>query len=72
MPCEETPSGRDVKKMYRMSLSSFNRLLTKILPWLEANQKQSSNASKGQCPIVAEIILHCTLCFLAGGSVHDT
>jgi hypothetical protein len=42
-----------------------------ILPWLEVNKKQSSNASKFRQPIVAEIILHCTLHFLADGSVHD-
>jgi hypothetical protein len=32
--------------------------------------KQSSNASIGRWPIVPEIILHCTLCYLAGGSVN--
>jgi len=59
------------KKMYRMSPLSFNRLLAMILPWLDMNKKQSSNASKGRRSITAEIILHCTLHFLAGGSVHD-
>jgi len=42
-----------------------------LLPWLNVDNKQSSNASKGRRPIVAEIILHCTLHYLAGGSVHD-
>ncbi len=35
------------------------------------NLKQSHNASKGKQPIVPEIIMHCTLCYLAGGSIHD-
>ncbi len=68
---KETSSGGDVKKMYRKLPSSFNRLLTMILPWVEVCKKQSSNASKGRRPIVAKIKLHCTLCFLGGGSVHD-
>ena len=59
------------KKMYRMSPSAFNKLLKMLLPWMNVDNKQSSNASKGRRPIVAEIILHCTLRYLAGGSVHD-
>jgi len=59
------------KRMYRMSLASFNKLIDLLLPWFHVNLKQSCNASKGKQPIVAEIIMHCTLCYLAGGSVHD-
>jgi hypothetical protein len=59
------------KRMYRMSLSSFNKLRTMLLPWLKVNLKQSSKASKGLRPIIPDIILHCTLCYPAGGSVHD-
>jgi len=58
-------------RMYRMSVASFNNLLDLLRPWLQVNLKQSCNASKGKQPIVAEIILHCTLRYLAGGSVHD-
>jgi len=36
------------KKMYRMSPSAFNKLLTMLLPWLHVDNKQSSNASKGR------------------------
>jgi hypothetical protein len=59
------------KKMYQMPPSAFNKLLKMLLPWMNVDNKQSSNASKGRRPIVAEIILHCTLRYLAGGSVHD-
>ncbi len=58
-------------RMYRMSVASFNNLLDLLQPWLQVNLKQTCNASKGKQPIVAEIILHCTLRYLAGGSVHD-
>jgi len=58
-------------RMYRMSVASFNNLLDLLRPWLQVNLKQTCNASKGKQPIVAEIILHCTLRYLAGGSVHD-
>jgi hypothetical protein len=59
------------KKMYWMSSASFSKLLKMLQPWLPVNNKQSCNASKGGKPIVLEIILHCTLCYLAGGSYHD-
>jgi len=59
------------KRMYRVSLASFNKLIDLLWPWLHVNLKQSCNASKGKQPIVAEIIMHCTLCYLAGGSVHN-
>jgi hypothetical protein len=59
------------KRMYRVSLASFNKLIDLLWPWLHVNLKQSCDASKGKQPIVAEIIMHCTLCYLAGGSVHN-
>jgi hypothetical protein len=55
-------------KMYQMSPSSFNKLLTILLLWV--NEKQSSIASYGMQHGVREIILHCILCFLAGSSIH--
>jgi hypothetical protein len=42
-----------------------------LLPWLQVNEKQSKNASLVNRPIVAELMLHCTLCYLGGGSYHD-
>jgi hypothetical protein len=42
-----------------------------LQPWLQTNAKQSSNASKGQKPIVPEKIMHCKLHYLAGGSYHE-
>jgi hypothetical protein len=59
------------KKMYGIMHTSFNKLLYMILPWLQVNARQSSNASKGKRPIIAELILHCTLHYLAGGSFDD-
>ena len=59
------------KKMYRMSPASFSKLLKMLQPWLPVNNKQSRNASKGENPIVSELILHCTIRYLAGGSYHD-
>ena len=62
---------KEFKKFYRMSLSLFNILLEIVRPHIKINLKQSSNASKGRCWIIHEIILHCTLRYLAGGSYHD-
>ena len=59
------------KRMYRMSLESFEKLLEMLQPWLLVNQEKARNASKGEDPISAELIMHCTLRYLAGGSVHD-
>jgi hypothetical protein len=56
--CQDTDYRGVIKKIYQMSPSSFNKLLTLLLPCLNVNLKQSSNTSKGQQPIVAEIILH--------------
>jgi hypothetical protein len=49
------------QKMYRMSVTSFDKLVDLLQPWLQVNLKQSHNASKGNQPIVPEIIMHCTL-----------
>jgi hypothetical protein len=62
---------KEFKKFYRMNLSSFNELLGLLRPHIKVNFKQSSNASNGRHPIIHEIILHCTLRYLAGGSYHD-
>ena len=59
------------RKMYRMSVTSFDKLVNLLRPWLQVNLKQSRNASKGNQPIVPEIIMHCTLRYLAGGALHD-
>jgi hypothetical protein len=62
---------RQFQKMYRMSVASFNKFIDFLQPWLGVNCKQSHEASQGKLPIVAELIMHCTLCYLARGSVHD-
>ena len=62
---------RQFKEMYRMRHTSFNKLLDLLRPSLIVNDKQARCASKGHSPIIPELILHCTLRYLAGGSVHD-
>jgi hypothetical protein len=49
----------------KYTLLEFIHLLIKI------NLKQSSNASNGRRTTIHEIILHCTLRYLCGGSYHD-
>ncbi len=49
------------QKMYRISVTSFDKLVELLQPWPQVNLKQSHNASKGNQPIVPEIIMHCTL-----------
>ena len=50
------------ERMYRMSLVSFNMLVKKLLPFLENKETTS---------IFPELVMHCVLRYLAGGSYHD-
>ena len=59
------------KVMYRMSYKSFCKLVQLLRKSLTVDPNQSSRASKGEVPISPEIIMHVTLRYLAGGSVHD-
>jgi hypothetical protein len=54
---------------YRMSLDSFNKLLNLLCPTMQLNDKYA--AMTGMEPICCEIMLHCTIRFLLGGSYHD-
>jgi hypothetical protein len=58
-------------RFYRMSYSSFQKLLTMLWPSLSVNCEQSRRRTSGLESIYAEIVLHCTLRFLAGGSYLD-
>jgi hypothetical protein len=54
---------------YRMSIESFNRLLDLLSPKLHLKDKYA--IISGSEPISCEIMLHCAIRFLAGGSYHD-
>jgi hypothetical protein len=55
---------------YWISVTSFIRLFNLIWPWLQVNLKQWQNTSKGNQPIVAEIIMHCAFHYVSRGSIH--
>jgi len=59
------------KRMYTMPLESFEKLLEMLQPWLLVNREKARNASKGEDPIGVDLIMHCTLRYLAGGTFHD-
>jgi len=52
-----------------MFLESFNKLLDVLSPRLQLKDKYA--VMNGSKPISCEIMLHCAICFLAGGSYHD-
>jgi hypothetical protein len=54
---------------YRMTLPSFNKLLCLLCPSLELRDKYAKMG--GFEPICCELMLHCCIHFLAGGSYHD-
>lgn len=55
--------------MYRMSLLSFNKLLQLLSPSLQLKEKYATIS--GAEPIQCELMLHCMIRFLSGGSFHD-
>jgi hypothetical protein len=69
--CQAAIMEKKFKRYYRMSLASFNKLLELLCAHIPINLKQSKNDSKGKHPIIAEIVLHCTLEYLSGCSYHD-
>jgi hypothetical protein len=52
-----------------MSDESFNKLLELLSPQLHLKDKYA--LLNGTKPISCEIMLHCAIRFLAGGSYHD-
>jgi len=57
--------------MYRMSHISFCKLLHLLLSYLKVNQHQGCRHRCGMCYISPELILHCLIRYMAGGSHHD-
>jgi hypothetical protein len=64
----ESPQAFD--NMYRMSVESFNKLCCWIDPFVRVNPVKSRNRT-GKQKISTEIVLHCLLRWLAGGSHSD-
>ena len=63
--------GEDVfLRVYRMSYNAFCILCDQICDDIAINEEQSRKRT-GKEPITPEIMLHCLLRWLAGGSVHD-
>jgi hypothetical protein len=56
---------------YRMSYEACNRLLNLLQSDLEVNTTKSRNQTSNQQPIGPELMLHCTLRYLAGASCLD-
>ncbi len=55
--------------MYRMTIDSFNNLLGLLSPTLQLNERWAQMSCGA--PITSKVMLHCTICFLAGRSSHD-
>jgi hypothetical protein len=56
---------------YRMQHSSFVKLCHIIRPFVRVNEEMSRRRSNGKGSITVEIMLHCTLRWLGGGSYLD-
>jgi hypothetical protein len=67
---EQLEAEGSFDRTYRMSLDSFNTLLSYLYNDLAVNNAMSTRSS-GVGPIEPEIVLHCTLRWLAGGSYID-
>jgi len=60
----------EFRKDYRMSLASFNKLCNLLRPSIQVNKEMSTRRT-GEDPISPEMMLHCLLRYLAGGSIRD-
>jgi hypothetical protein len=58
-------------RMYRMSYKSFRKLLSLLSPYLMVDAKQGSRRNHGMGHVTPELVLHCLLRYMAGGSHHD-
>ena len=58
-------------RLYRMQHSSFVKLCHIIRPFVRVNEEMSRRRSNGKGSITVEIMLHCTLRWLGGGSYLD-
>jgi DDE superfamily endonuclease len=58
-------------QMYRMSYTSYCKLLKMLSPAFEVDVNQGNHQSQGQGHISSKLILHCLIRYMAGGSFHD-
>ncbi len=58
-------------QMYHMCYTSYCKLLTVLSPALEVDAIQGNRRSQGQGLITPQLILHCLIHYMAGGSFHD-
>ena len=61
----------EFQKVCRMKESSFMKLCSLIDPHLQKDRAMAKLRTKIDQPITTEIMLHCLICWLAGGSHHD-
>ena len=66
---EEGPNA--FSRLYRMEYASFVKLCGLIMPFVSIDARMSKVRTRGKSPITVEIILHCLLRWLAGGSYLD-
>jgi hypothetical protein len=64
-------STREFHQRYRMDRNTFHSVAEKIRADVEPNAKASANASGGNIPLTAEVMLSATIRFLAGGAYQD-
>jgi hypothetical protein len=57
--------------MYQMKYASFVKLFQLPSPILQVDPVQGSCQSRNKGHVSAELILHCLLCYYAGGLHHD-
>jgi hypothetical protein len=62
--------GNEFRKDYRMSHASFNKLCNILRPSIQVDEEMSRRRT-GQEPISPEMMLHCLIRYLAGGSLRD-
>ena len=58
-------------QMYRMSYTSYSKLVSMLSPSLEVDAIQGNRRSQGQGHITPQLILHCLIRYMAGGSFHE-
>ena len=69
--CEIPQTSRLIPNLLQDEFSAFSKLLNLLREVLRVDAKKSRNRTSNQDPIGPEMILHCTLHYLSGGSYLD-
>jgi hypothetical protein len=64
-------SEKQFSRMFWMKYASFIKLFKMLSPMLQVDPVQGSRRSRNMGHVSAELIIHCLLRYLAGGSHHD-